>query len=556
MNKILAITWKELYTTFRSRNLLLIMFITPIILSTIMGLAFGGLGGGSSAASFTDLPIAIVNLDEGFSFDDVDTDGDGTPDDAPPSLTDLTVEIGGETINIGEQLLQNPNLDITDANLTAPEGDAFGFGDLVAGILLSEPFTDTFNATDAITTSETSTSTAGFSFNIEDLTCSLMDESGEESEDPFFGLEGTLDDLFDAVALDDPATARAGVDSGKYVAAVIIPAGFSNAMFPLFGEPESGTGVVEVYGNEGNPISASIVQAVTEGIVNQFTRLSIAFEALLNTGANTLVAQLSLDSLDNLDLNSLDLSTLDPSALTTLLQGLDTSAIEPLGCLLVPGAGNINVKQEPLTEVQTQSNFAFILIILGSAQAIFFAMFTGIFGLNSIYEERQHWTLQRMVVSPTPRAYILLGKLLGNVAVVAAQLTILFLSFTIIASLVEGTPLFIWGNNVIGLLLVIIAISIFVSGLGVLLVGLAKTTEQVQFFGPMIASTLGALGGSFGFRLPPEVASFSPIWWGVEALRKLAGNENDIGLALLVLLGGGLVVFAIGALLFKRRLDL
>ena len=68
MNKLWTIAWKELYTRFTDRNLILIMIATPLALSTIMGLAFGGLGSGNAPVSYTAsdmigrsgcLPIAV-----------------------------------------------------------------------------------------------------------------------------------------------------------------------------------------------------------------------------------------------------------------------------------------------------------------------------------------------------------------------------------------------------------------------------------------------------------------------------------------------------------------
>ncbi len=540
MSKILTITWKELYTTFRDRNLILIMFLTPIVLSTIMGLVFGGLGSGSGSTSFADMPIAVVNLDEGFNLADQIPSDDGEM----PSLDDLEFAIGGQTINLGEQLRLNPNLTVSDTPLQASNA-SFNLGDTLAGMLLSE----------SVTATTATTATTGLDFNA--LTCPLVETSTADS-----GFSGTLDNLFAAVKVDDAAVARAAVDRGDYVAAVIIPAGFSTGLMPSFAladpvtntvtNPQEGAAAVEVYANAGRPISASIVRAVVEGIVNQLQRTSVALDSMLAVSVDRLLAAFNVNSLTNLNLSSLD-----PTLLTNGIQSLDASILDPLACLMTPGAGNITLHQEPLDPLQTQSSFAFIMILLGSAQAIFFAMFTGIFGINSIYAEQDNWTLQRLVASPTPRSFILAGKLLGNLVVVTAQLVILLTSFTVIASIVEGKPSFIWGTNIPALLAVIVGIALFVSGLGVLVVGLAKNSAQVQFFGPMVASTMGALGGSFGFRLPPSIAGLSPVWWGSEALRRVSTGEIDtLATPLLVLFGVGIGTFIIGTMLFRRRLDL
>jgi|GEM_PF-294074 len=551
MNKIAAIAWKELYTTLRNRNLLLVMFVTPIMLSTIMGLVFGNIGGGSNTQAFSNMPIAVVNMDSGFNFVRQGANVDGAPTDLDDlgldnlGLDDLEIDIGGETINIGEQLLQNSNLDISEGDLGA-DGATFNLGNQLVDILLSSPITST--------TASTTTNT----FDIDDISCSFNDgsEIGEDRSENSFGFDGTLDDLLDVVLLDDPAAARLGVDSGEYVAAVIIPTGFTGALFPIFNfgtEPlDASEGAVEIYGSRGQAISASIVRAVVEGITNQFANIGRALGALLIASADALAEQVNLA---DLDLNSLDLSSLDPAIATNLLQSVDTSVFEPLGCLIVPSAGNVTLQQVALDPIQERSNFGLIMTLLGSAQAIFVSLFTGIFGMNSIYEEREGGTLQRMIVSPMPRWFALAGKMLGNVITVAAQLLILLTAFTLITSLVEGTPTFIWGTNLPLLFLAILAISLFVSGVGVFVVGIARSAEQVQFLGPMVASTLGALGGSFGFRLPPEIAQFSPVWWGTEALQRIANGESTVWMPLLILFGVATTLFGIGSFFFRRQTD-
>ncbi|MEZ4659180.1 MAG: ABC transporter permease [Caldilineaceae bacterium] len=305
--------------------------------------------------------------------------------------------------------------------------------------------------------------------------------------------------------------------------------------------------MVEIYANSGQPIQGAIVRAVVDGIVNQLVRISVAIDAVLYSAFYTVGPQLLT--------SNLALANLDISAITTGIQAIDLSILEPLGCMILPGVDNIQLTRQPLDDVQKGSAFSVTMVLFGSGQAIFFALFTGIFGMNSIYQERDNWTLQRLFAAPIPRSYIVIGKMLGNIVVVAAQLTVLFLAFTIVAGIVEGKPIFLFGSNLPLLAVTILAISILVAGVGVMVVGLAATPAQVQTFGPILSMVFGALG-AYGFRLPPAVASISPVWWGSEALQRLAANETNIWMPLVVLFGVGLIFFTIGTVFFKRRMEL
>ena len=529
MRKIAAIAWKELYTTFRSRNLILIMFATPLALSTIIGLAFGS-GGDSNTPNFADISVAVVNLDEGIDLqEELNLPEQIAGLDALPfDFNDVASDLGGAGNGLGT-LLEN--------------GSALNFGNQIAAILLSQP-------------AATGTASGSPGFDFTKIGCNLLEDSDEASA-ASFSTEGTLDDLLDATAVADADAARAGVDNGEYAVAVIIPPGFSSGMMPRFSFDEGGrlrtqpveeAGAVEVYANNGTPISARIVYSIVSGIVNQFVRLHVASSATLETAVNAL--------LDNLDLSNLDLSGVDMPGSLAALQNIESSAIEPLGCLVTPGASNINVSQRPLDRLQEAPLFARIIVPIGASQAVFFALFTGVFGIQSIYEERRQWTLQRLIVSPTPRIYLLFGKLLGNLFVVLAQLLILLAALTLIASIVIGEPTLIFGSNLAVIVLVALALALCVSGLGVFLVGLARTPEQVVLFGPLVNISLAVLGGAFAFSLPDQIAQFSLIYWGVDAFSKLANAQTDIGLNMVVLFAQGLVLFLLGAWLFKRRLNL
>ena len=242
------------------------------------------------------------------------------------------------------------------------------------------------------------------------------------------------------------------------------------------------------------------------------------------------------------------------------LTNLDDGSANEIGgiftCIFDPDFNTITVDRRPVNELQSQDQFSQVMVQIGSAQAVFFALFTGAFGLLSIYDERRQWTLQRMLASPTPKSSVLFGKLAGNLVVVWAQLLLLLFFLTLVTSLLSRDLTFIWGDNYGLLLLLTLVLSLCVSGIGVLLVGLARTPEQVRIFSPVLNMTLAALGGAFGFAVPAALASLSLITWGVDAFESLAAGQTDIGLNLAVLVTQGVIFFGIGLWLFRRRINL
>ncbi len=432
MRKIWAIAWKEVYQPLIDRNFLLIMFVTPLALSTIIGLAFGGIG--SDTPSIAKIPVAIVNLDQGLDLGNLGA----LASNAPISSTDT--------------------LSATAANPGGADGFALNVGNVIANVLLSTPI----SASTVISTNN------GSPFDVDALSCDLVvTDTAATAEDAPAGFQGSLDELLTTTALTDPAAARQGVEQGDYAVAVIIPANFSQRFMPTFPATASDTldatsDAVEVYGNSGRSLSATIVRGIVDAIVNQFLQVTVTLEASIDT------------LLDNANLAQLRTLALLPTTLTTE----NADALGILGCLFQPGINPIRLQQQPLNALQASNRFAILLVAVGSAQAVFFALFTGTFGILSIYEERTQGTLQRILVSPTTGTTILVGRLLGNVVVVFVQILLLLLALTLIASVILGTPTFIWGNNLLALFGVLVALSLCVSGIGVLIVGLARHNQR------------------------------------------------------------------------------
>ena len=146
LRKILAMAWKELYTTYTDRNLLLIMIATPLALATIIGLAFSGfLSNGGSDVPIRDIPFALVNLDAG-------TSGVGGQNNGQ-IFVDLLVP--GAAADQPEALLE-----LTDARLMTDPDEArraVDRGELTAAVIIPEDFSANLSYSPTHTTIEPTT---------------------------------------------------------------------------------------------------------------------------------------------------------------------------------------------------------------------------------------------------------------------------------------------------------------------------------------------------------------------------------------------------------------
>lgn len=467
MRKLLNIAWKEVYLTFSDRSLLLIMLAAPLMIATIVGLAFGGLGG--SGLSIEQIPVGIVNLDAGSS----------------------------------------------------QQGQAINYGAMFTGVLIPG-------------SGDESTATSDFA------ECPLGDATAEENNDA--PLDITLEELIAAQALTDIEAGRAMVDSGELVALIIIPEDFSTRLTPVidpFGDAEpdqTDPTLIEVYANSGSTVSASIVRSIVQGFTNQLRTGNIAISAAINT-----------------------LAEYNPLALMQLNSNEEATSV--FSCAFTNALNTITIDRQALTTADREDGFDYslttdILVSIGAAQAVLFALFSGQFGVVGILQERKEGTLQRMVTTPTSRNTILGGNLLGTFTTIIFQITLLLISLMFIASLIEGQLALIWGTNLLAIIVLILALGLCVAGLGVMIVGAVRTPEQVAAFGMVFNMIMGILGGAFGFPAPLPLGYVSPIYWGVDGFSKLARGNAAIGLNIVVLLVMGSVLFAIGTWLFNRRLDI
>lgn len=454
MQKIWNIAVKDVQRTLQDRNLLLIMFVTPVVLSTIIALAFSDI---DSSAPLQDLPVALVNLDEG-------------------------------------------------------NEDGFNNGQIFVDLLVeSDSISDTTEQPDCEAVAGTDEDQAG-------------------------GM--TLNQLTATTLLDDPEAARAGVENGDYVAAIIIPTDFSQRITYQQGA-EFEQVAVEVYGDSGRPISASVIRSVAESITSQIASPQIAIASTIDT----LVQQAQSD-------------------MAFGVQFMAANTNEAFGryfaCAFDPRFNTVSVDTQSV-EGGEQEDFN-PLVIFGSAQAAFFALFTASGGASAILQERRNWTLQRLLISPTPRVHILLGKMVGVFVTILVQLVFLFLAFTLVGSLLEGELNLIWGSNVPAIVVLVVATSLAAAGIGLVIASMANTSEQASVIGSVIAIFMGAVGGAFfsvdAIPAIDPLTRLSIVRWGSEGFTKLANGDSDVLVNVVALLLIGAALFLFSFVMFNRRQDI
>jgi ABC-2 type transport system permease protein len=474
MDRLWFIALKEVRTRFTDRRLLLIMLAAPLAISTIIGLAFGGLGRTSSP--IRDIPLAVVNHD-------------------------------------------------------LPSSDGTAFGAILSGLLTQGQLpagTSPSSSDCPQPTSSSSNDSTGGGLTLGELIKGITFDDATAQ-----GLVDNQAILAPSISAGSPeyldAAARAAIDKGIYAVVVIIPANFSASLASLADPRQAPAATsITVYGNAGQSLSAGIVRSVVDSIISQLVSGNIAIGATFA-----------------------ELAAQQPTALAGAVNS-DLSKL--FACAFLPGNGLVQLANNPVQAASTSTAGA-LLVTFGAAQALFFAMFTGQMGIMSMYDERQNWTLQRMLVSPTPRWAILGGKLVGVLASVLVQILALILALTLVGSLIEGQFIFIWGTDLPLLGLVVLAVSVAVSGLGMLLAGVLKGIEQANIVGSVLNIALGVLGGAFGFQLPASVSAFSIVYWGKQAFEVLAAGHGDVWLNILVLFVEGTVMFALGLFLFNRKFE-
>lgn len=188
----------------------------------------------------------------------------------------------------------------------------------------------------------------------------------------------------------------------------------------------------------------------------------------------------------------------------------------------------------------------------GASMAILLLFFSTGMAAQSILEDRQTRTLDRILSGPTTLWSVLIGKVLA-----VAVLAILgFMTVWVVTTLLFGAN---WGNP-FAVLLLIVATVVALAGVATFVGGMATTPQQAATLTAVVTFGLSLLGGNFTGPADAPAAlrvlrSFTPNGRALEAFTELsvdAASIGSIGATLAILAIFGMCFGAIGLLQLRR----
>ncbi|HBQ21328.1 MAG: hypothetical protein A2Z91_05970 [Deltaproteobacteria bacterium GWA2_38_16] len=185
-------------------------------------------------------------------------------------------------------------------------------------------------------------------------------------------------------------------------------------------------------------------------------------------------------------------------------------------------------------------------------------LFTAIFSSFSIIEDRKEGFLQAVLVSPTPRLSLVLGKILGGATIATLQ-ALLFLLLAPLLHIPLTFWTFVWSLKC----LFLIALSLTAFGFC-----LAWRMDSIQGFHAMMMLVLLPLWFLSGAFFPSSglpwilkgVMAINPLTYGLAAVRHLLylGNPGvsdmpSLGLSLIVIVLWGAIATGVSLVVVKKH---
>ncbi len=226
---------------------------------------------------------------------------------------------------------------------------------------------------------------------------------------------------------------------------------------------------------------------------------------------------------------------------------LATRAVQPILWLGIFGEAMSKVRAIP-TEGFTYLQFITPGILTQSVT--FVAIFYGI----AIIWERDMGLLQKMLVTPTPRLALVLGKMFSAGVRGLSQMVIVFL-FALLLQVHLNLTFF----PIVGVIIITMLGAGFFTGLSMIIASIVKTRERFMGIGQVITLPLFfASNAIYPISIMPgwlQVCAYAnPLSYMVDGLRSLlvTGNMSQLPLDIVVLLAATFVISIISAYMYPK----
>lgn len=359
------------------------------------------------------------------------------------------------------------------------------------------------------------TAVFGISFDGYRPTVLVVDEDGSSlSETLLNELKGEKGISFKSEAME---SAAAKVEGGKVIAALVIPKGFEEI---IKGREIVSLGVMKVKDD-------AVILAMQKMVSDVVTKMAGGMR----------IADITADFI-HIQKPETKLGNVKESVYSSVMEAWKYKrSLEVISAVAETGADS------------SYDNLKHSMI----GFSLFFSMYTMVFGIGTILNDRQYKTWSRMLITPVSRASILGGSMIVAYLIGAVQIGILILAGKYLLRMD-------WGSSITGVLTVAASFVFAVTSMGLMLSGVVKTHAQLSAVTPVLLTSTSMLGGCMW---PLEIvnskallflAELTPQKWAMQGMESIASKGMGFEAAVfptIVLMAMGALFFAVGVKIMK-----
>jgi len=328
----------------------------------------------------------------------------------------------------------------------------------------------------------------------------------------------------------EEADARAQVEGEQLEYALIIPAGFSDAVSA--GQPVT---LLLLNAPNADPANAEAMRTVVDGVAKD-----LSLQAQLLAGFQQMGQMMQASEGEGVFASDL--------AVAQAQSQFERAQTEPLVAI---------EKKTPNAILQEREEFSAVGLTVPGATVLFVFLMASTTAM-SLYSEKKTGTFRRLLAAPLAKAELLSGKMLPGFAIILVQIVVLFAASVLLLPLVGLDRLYL-GNDILALVVLSVLIALCSSSLGLLIAAIARTEGQISGISVVAMWVMGAVSGAFvpTFFLGDflgTVGKVTPQYWAVSAYTALFVRGQtlaNIGPELAILAGFTAAFFAIGLWRFK-----